>query len=272
MFSNFEKVLSNSRKEQNYKESQEDKEEECKSLPKKFRNYLKEQISLPKEKRDKKFKEYADRVYTKSQPHKQEKEITPEQEREATFKRYLKSLLLAQNNLKDKRLLDLGCGEGEFVEICLEKGLTSEVYGQDVFPFNEKDEEKYKEHFIKKNFYKSIPLNDFDYIFALGSIRVPHSKKLEKDFKKLLTDLMDSLKDRGEVRIFPIEKPGKEDNMEWLKETQEKWFNFLDELSSKGVLTYNLEPVNIAASGNSKDEKDVWLQQVLIIKKPEGGE
>lgn len=68
-----------------------------------IKNFLKEQILLPPEKRSKEFKEYVETSYKSPDP--EDSVNTPE---EKSFIRYLQMLDINQASLLNKKILDLG--------------------------------------------------------------------------------------------------------------------------------------------------------------------
>ena len=106
---------------------EKEKEERTEENKPAFKKFLTEQISLPSEEWSEDFKKYVDEKYEKGK-----REIldrSPEKQRKHDFERYLKGLDLNIEDLKDKKILDLGCGEeGSFVKECLNKKITKEGF------------------------------------------------------------------------------------------------------------------------------------------------
>ena len=125
-----------------------------------FRRFLAEQILLPENKWDKRFKQY---VQQKENDLLQEiPKRNFEEEQEWDFQRYLKSLDLKKQDLINKKILDLGCGEGEFVKYCLGHGISEDVYGLDVQLEVEEINPGFRKYFLKGNFEEELPIKELD--------------------------------------------------------------------------------------------------------------
>ena len=195
--------------------------------------------------------------------------LSLEEERKYDFEKYLKGLNLNLEDLRGKRILDLGCGPGGFVKECTDRGLA-EVYGLDLNIDPEKLEEKYKNHFLKGDFKEELPLKDLDLIVSHGAVGPGRDR--EQDLIKIITRALESIKEDGEIRISPIHKvlyraPGT-DCHKSAEFERKKWQEALDHLSSKGLINYELRPIRIGNVFNEiGDEPDIWLTEVLVLKK-----
>lgn len=227
-----------------------------------FREFLNEQISLPKEKWDEEFKVYIEKKYCELQ--KEIPERTIEEEQDITFKRYLKSLDINEKDLKDKRILDLGCGEGEFVKECLDRNISKEIYGLDLQINPENFEEKYRKHLLKGDFQKELPIKDLDFIFFLGVVDAQFNESDMRNPKRAIDLALKALKESGEIRIFPLRKTYPNSNLKGVEFSEKKWKELLEKLVVKKDIKYKICPIDINVAGKNKD---VWLEQVLIIKK-----
>ncbi|MGE4554917.1 MAG: hypothetical protein AB7D02_02225 [Candidatus Paceibacterota bacterium] len=247
-----------------FKPDQPKKEESLEELMKNkenFREFLKEQISLPSSLWDFRFKEYLQLKINEKEKIEKESSFDKEQEKEKTFQRYLKYLDLEKETLKNKTILDLGCGEeGEFVLKAREEGLN--VFGVDIKINPEKFPENLRSYFFKENFEEKIPLKNLDMILALASI-FPIQYESEASLKKILENCLNSLKENGEMRVYPIGCPPKESELKSLEEERKRWLKVLEELSLKEKIQYQLIPIDINVSGK---KPDVWLNELLIIK------
>ncbi len=119
---------------------------------------------------------------------------------ESDFERYLKKLKLRESDLRGKRLVDCGCGYGAFVKTCLDIGLTDSVYGIDEYL---ETMPGYEDHFKTGDFFDPLPWDKLDYIFFVRSLFYDCFN--EKQFAKLIGQLLERLKPAGEIRISPVE-------------------------------------------------------------------
>ncbi|PIS34665.1 MAG: hypothetical protein COT37_01475 [Parcubacteria group bacterium CG08_land_8_20_14_0_20_43_9] len=228
-----------------------------------FRQFLKEQIALPKEKWDKVFVDYIQKKF--QEPADEARELSPEQEMEVGFQRYLRCLDIEKENLAGKRILDLGCGEGLFVKHCLGQGISGEVYGLDILIEPEKINLGYRQFFLKGDFEEKIPLDDFDYIFSVAAIDAIPSEGDQRKLRRALLSALIALKHDGEIRIFPVRKAPSASGLAGIDSSRRQWIKLLDELKAKEWIDYELRPIDITVVG--KDQPEGWLDEALIIKK-----
>jgi SAM-dependent methyltransferase len=227
-----------------------------------FRRFLAEQILLPENKWDKRFKQY---VQQKENDLLQEiPKRNFEEEQEWDFQRYLKSLDLKKQDLINKKILDLGCGEGEFVKYCLGHGISEDVYGLDVQLEVEEINPGFRKYFLKGNFEEELPIKELDYIISVIAIDAPNSEEIERDIRKILVLVLMAMKIDGEARIFPVRKTGAITGLRTIEFSWKKWIEVLQDLANKKLINYEFKPIDIGVAGN---KPDVWLEQVLIIKK-----
>ena len=114
--------------------------------------FLEEQIRLPRSEWDERFRNLIEEKIQERQLPEEVREESPEREQERSFERYLKGLGLNEDALKDKKILDLGSGDGEFVRSLIEKGITKDAYGIDVAVDEITLNEKFKGHLLKSDF------------------------------------------------------------------------------------------------------------------------
>lgn len=229
-------------------------------------DFLQEQIRLSKDQWSEEFKQLIEeKIKDNQQEQGKEAEESPEVLRERTFKRYVDGLGLDEENLRDKRVLDLGSGEGEFVKSLIEKGVTPEAYGLDAQTDESVVEDKMKGHLLKGNFEEDLPVQNIDYVVSVGAVSSGIWGGEEvMDIRRIIEKSLASLKEGGEIRIYPIQEAAKANPLEGLQASQEKWKELLEEISESQKVECKIEPRNIKVAGNSGD---VILESVLIIRR-----
>ncbi|NQU82574.1 MAG: hypothetical protein HQ539_01365 [Parcubacteria group bacterium] len=236
-----------------------------------FRKFLKEQVVLPCAEWDEKFKTYVEEKFQEVQP-KEEPEPTIEEERERTYLRYLEELSLTEKDIKDKRILDIGCAsEGEFVRYCIEKGISKDVYGLDARIEPDKMSKEDGKHFFNGNFQEELPVKNNDYVIAVGAVRTPLDEE-EVDIlspKKTILSALEAIKKTGEVRIAPVEVPAPDFELKGLEISNQQWQSILQELEDEEGITWERRPTDIFVSQVRRENgfPDVWLREVLIVHK-----
>jgi hypothetical protein len=226
-----------------------------------------EQIALPQEEWSDEFKQYIAEETQKELKRRNEEtpEKTIEEERKATFERYLRGLAISPDELKGKVVMDIGSGDGEFVEELVDRGITQEAYGIDVRdPY---EVEKYAKHFFKDSFEKPLPVKDADYAFSVGAIsNFAMYAETEDALKQVLKNALASIKEAGEVRIYPIHRPPYDSSeLEGMKESYERWQDVIQKFASEENVEWELNPIDIRIDG--KDLDNVWLMEMLKVKK-----
>ncbi len=167
-------------------------------------DFLQEQIRLPKDQWSGKFRQLIERkIKENQQGQKEETEESPETLRERTFKRYVNGLGLSEENMRNKRILDLGSGEGEFVKSLIDKGVTPEAYGLDAETDESAVEDKIKDHLLSGKFEEDLPIQNADYVVSVGTVS------------------------NG---VWGGEEAAKANPLEGLQASQEKWKELLEEI------------------------------------------
>ncbi|PIU42683.1 MAG: hypothetical protein COS98_01630 [Parcubacteria group bacterium CG07_land_8_20_14_0_80_35_11] len=230
-----------------------------------FRKFLAEQISLPREKWDKRFKDYIEEKW--QEETKISGEIPkpfPHETKEKDLKRYLEKLDLTKGQLERKRILDLGCGDGNFVKECLDKKITEDVFGFDYRIEPEAVPSEYRGHLIRADFEEEFPMKTFDLIVSFASLEAPSFIGEKKNPKKSLLFALEALKEDGEIRIFPVRKAPPQSGLLGVEYSKKIWQEILRELKDEKGIKWESRPINIRVAGKNKD---VWLEELLIIKK-----
>jgi len=249
---------------QNTNNEKEQKEDLFSKKTSEFKEFLSDQISLPSEKWDKKFIDYIEeKRQIEEITEKEDYEDLPSGEK--TYKRYLKMLDLNEADLKNKRILDLGCGEeGEFVKECINKDITKDIYGLDFEIKPDIFDENLKNNFFQGVFEEGPPVKDLDYVLSVGAVQAPTEELDPTDLVKILSYNIDAISDSGEIRITPIRKAPVQNELPGIEDSREKWAEALNRMADDKNIEYEFKPIDIVASNHNKD---VWLDEVLIIKK-----
>ncbi len=233
-------------------------------------NFLQEQVRLPKNQWDEKFKQLIEEEARKNQQMQEsiegvEVEESSEVLRERTFKRYVEGLGLNEESLQGKRVLDLGCGEGEFVKFLIEKDIAAESYGVDAELDETTIEDRFQKHFVRGNFEKNLPVQNVDYIVSVGAVsNAIWGGEERMNIRRIIEKSLFSLKENGEIRIYPIQEAAKATPLTGIQASLEKWKKLLLEISEEQKIECRIEPRNIKVSGK---DNDVILKSVLIIRR-----
>lgn len=171
-------------------------------------------------------------------------------EKEVKFNQYINEFNLNVEELKGKKVLDIGSGNNPvFVSQCLERGITQDIYGIDLdvffsdfeyyseegrrmYPKKEVLASEAKKHYLQAK-AESLPfkLNSFDLIL-MRAVIYP-----EMDLDKVFYQVSLVLKPGAEFKIFPVFRESEERRVldkflskldrnkfeyEWQEETGEK--------------------------------------------------
>jgi len=139
---------------------------------------------------------------------------------EKNFNWYLEDFGLKTEDLKDKKILDIGSGTiPKFVSYCLENNITDQIYAVDRWSFGkersfytQEGRDQYNQSYLdefpaRSNFIqaegKKLPISKelkFDYIFMRASI------DQEQDTDGLIHEVLSYLGSGGQLRIAPLHK------------------------------------------------------------------
>lgn len=228
--------------------------------------FLQEQIRLPEAEWSETFRKLIEeKIQENKREHIDEPEATPEMQRERTYKRYTDGLGLDESKLSGKKILDLGFGEGEFVQYLTEKGITSQAYGVDAELDEALIDDKLKPHFFKGNFEEDLPVTDVDYIVSLGAVTNGiWSGEERMNMKRIVEKSLASLKEDGEIRIYPIQEAAMATPLIGLEKSRKKWDELLAEIPESLGVECKIEPRAVRVMG---DSNDIFLESALIIRK-----
>ncbi|QED46269.1 class I SAM-dependent methyltransferase [Cytobacillus dafuensis] len=150
------------------------------------------------------------------------KEYTSLRESGITYNDFVEqpAIKSAISELKDKSVLDLGCGTGHFSKYCIEKG-ASKVIGLDISKNMIEEAKKNNEH--EKIEYICAPIEDMD--FPKGKFDVIISSlaiHYIEDYSNLIKNISAFLKHNGEF-VFSIEHPivtARNEMNNWVKDKE----------------------------------------------------
>ncbi len=226
-----------------------------------FHDWIMGQALAPADKWSEDFRNYVELKHREGSE--KEEDENREEIIQESWERYLNGLDLSEGDLKDKKILDLGCGEGEFIKGCLSKGISQEVYGLDLKAEGESKDLKEQGHFFTGDFEKELLLKNLDYVLSVGAVSVGIKKETAKGKEQTLRWALDAINKDGQIRIFPIGKVGEHSQLEGIKESEKVLGEILEKISKDYDIEYESRPIDIRVSGVNKD---VWLEQVLIIE------
>lgn len=248
--------------------------------------FLQEQIRLPEEQWSPEFSKLIEEKTKKRNQNNKElrewllagrPESPPSEigaEREDSFRDYEESIGLHEDDLRGKRILDLGCGRGGFVEYLIAKGITAEAYGIDMAPENS-TEDIFKNHFFKGNIEQDLPVHNLDYIVSRYSMfhewKGYDGSKDVMNLPLVIEKSLNSLNEDGEIRIsgvFEVAQATPEEKGE-SKIDRKKWEELLLTTAKMYEIKYTIEPLGIEVYNNYMDDtkRCVTLNSVLIIRK-----
>ena len=218
--------------------------------------FLEEQVQLPKEKWDHLFTKYIEKLSKENQENisQSETNILPpensEDSKNRTFSEYLDRLKINEELLKDKKIIDLGCGsEGEFVESILEKNISTEIYGIDS-RIKDSSIGKFNGHLIRGDYTNELCIKGADLILSMNSVTsciegIEKEKDQEYFLEKIIKNCIISIKEGGEIKMYPLRNSAEATPIIRLKEKYENWKTVLNKMSLNNEIKYNIEPIYI---------------------------
>ncbi len=252
------------------KDTHQRQQEENHSLELITPELLQQQVRLPEDQWSETFRRLVEEKSRENQQeinedHERETEESLEALQERTFKRYMEGLGLCEESLRGKRIVDLGSGDGEFVKSLIEKGITSEAYGLDAGVDESAVEERFKNHIVQGYFEEDLPVNDIDYVVSFGAVtdQIWGGTELG-DIGLIVEKSLASLKEDGEIRMFPIQEPAQATPLKGIQASQEKWKELLTQISATQNVECKIEPRKIKVCGTYND---IILESVLIIRR-----
>ncbi|MFA6096822.1 MAG: class I SAM-dependent methyltransferase [Candidatus Paceibacterota bacterium] len=236
-----------------------------------FKSYIKAQIQLPRNEWDAAFGNYVEKK--RREAVEMLSDDSPEVFNDNACKKryniYLKYLCVTGGDryFSGKDVIDLGCGEGEFILECLKRGKVKSAYGLDLEIRKELSDGKYGKNFIKGDYTKKLPFSRADIIVSNGGASTLFFERDGKrKFEKLIRNCIRILSANGEIRIAPINCCySSKIRLVGIDKSIKKLANVLKKLSGEKLIDHSFEPIDIQVSG--WEFRDVFLWQALIIKK-----
>ncbi|MBC8464931.1 MAG: hypothetical protein H8D63_00950 [Parcubacteria group bacterium] len=176
-----------------------------------------------------------------------------------TVKRYKESFLFAPEDLRNKRILDLGCDSGDFINFLLSEDITSAAYGMDKRP---PTQDEFVDHFSQGDFRESIPYTDMDVVVSLAALSLSLHEDVESTYTAF-KNALDSLTNGGELKVFPI-----------FKDSGKEWEGIVDEernlliILEKLEKEYDIETKTILVETETdQNGKPDYEKHLLLVKK-----
>lgn len=229
-----------------------------------FKEWLNKEMKQNPENWGQDFREYVEIKTKEGKGRKDSHKSNEEEKKEKTFERYLGGLNLTEQEIQGKSILDIGCKDGEFVVSCMEKGITQKVYGMDRKLEEGALDEKYRDHFFSQDFTKEFPVKNLDYIVSAGAVSLYLNEFNKSKVEKTIAKAIEAINGKGEIRIWPIKKALRGRELEGIKEQERIVDEIMKKFEAELNIAWKLEATDIRVSGI---DKDVWAEQVLIIKK-----
>jgi hypothetical protein len=246
--------------------------------------FLAQQARLPRDQWSGEFRKHIDEIIQENirmregKWTKEERSQSPEAEEEITYRRYLSGLRLDESELRDKVILDLGSGDGEFVKYCIDKGITPNAYGiegrladenipmEEATPEQVKVDERHRKNFFAQNYGEELPVHNADYVVSMASVtNMDWDGEEWADVVKVLQNSLVALKKSGEIRLWPIQEAAEATPVEGESETDYKWKEKLDVFARENHIQWELLPTGVIVTGNDNDQ--IYLNSVLILRK-----
>lgn len=259
-------------------------------------DFLASQAELPQKKWHPKFREFIERKIEENQnnikaslriieelkkgeleKHEESQEI----ELEKDWERYKDFLGLTEEQLKGKKILDLGCGEeGNVIKYLIERGITSEAYGVDLEIDESSLEPKYKLYLIRGDFneettFQNLTVKNFDYIFIVGALGIlsyaleegsptlaATQQMIINKIKILIKNCLSVLSENGEIRIYPVAEASAATPNGLGRGDRENWQKLLKDISEELNIEYRLEPRNVSVIGRDNDIVIFYLLRI----------
>ncbi|MDD4409883.1 MAG: hypothetical protein PHW52_04520 [Candidatus Pacebacteria bacterium] len=202
-----------------------------------------------------------------------------------SYEYYLNDFDLDEDDLKDKKIVDIGCASGDFVIHCLENGVTEDIYGIEKYKQMRSDDlefgnridndqwklfEKYDGHILDGDYHDGIPLENVDYILARATMgALGGDLKNRRRVIKLIEDSLGRLNENGEFKIFPISKDSLRKEQDF--DNYEFWKGVAEEITDKTGMKHSFTPTDIGFAVDYDNTGRFSVKEALtFIKKHRG--
>ncbi|OQB10263.1 MAG: hypothetical protein BWY21_00429 [Parcubacteria group bacterium ADurb.Bin216] len=220
------------------------------------------------------------------------KETSLEEKLKNEYEKYLQDFDLEEGDIKNKRIMDIGCGNAEFILYILENGLSEEVFGVDknkesrldYFNYEEDDSinikqaellKKYDKRIYNINYYeRDLPQEDLDYILARASL-YGNNEEAINNIVDLIKRSTSHLNPSGEFKIFPIDKEAitqsnqRDASDEYFLDFY-RWEKIAEKVSTETGIDYSFTPTGIGFlidELRNYKEDGIYLRNALTFKK-----
>jgi len=232
-------------------------------------DFLQKQIRLPKKSWDKDFRRFIEKKFEENQikekHYRKKSYIKKKAPLLKGFNRYTKELNLNEHQLRNKKILDLGCGDGSFIKYLIDKKITANAYGIDIRADKIFIEKKFRKNIFQGNFEKTFKFSGFDYMVSVNAVSLAFWADMEiMNIKNIIKNCLKSLKRGGEIRICPIQEPAKATPLKGLGKSFKKWQKLIKDISKNEKTACFFIPQKIRIVGR---ENNIIFESLLIIKK-----
>ncbi len=246
--------------------------------------FLAYQVHLPRDQWSLEFKNYINGIVQENIRVREgewteaERDVSQEAKEQSTYTRYLNGLRLSEDELRDKIILDLGSGDGEFVKYCIDKGITQNAYGVEARLASEDNsaeetpfekitiDERYKNNFFAQSYGEELPVHNVDYVLSMASVtNMDWNGEEWEGVVKVLENSLAALNENGEIRLWPIQEPAEATSVEMGSEVNDMWRERINEFAGDHDLQWELRPTNVIVTGSDNDH--IYLNSVLIFLK-----
>ncbi len=124
-----------------------------------------------------------------------------ESEKDFNFQEYLNALSLSPDELKGKKILDVGSAEGEFAAECKGRGIDAEIISLD--PHNLTRNKDGESHDKIKGIAEALPLKSDTFDLVISAFAIPISLFEPAEIRIAIKEMLRVVNHGGELRFAP---------------------------------------------------------------------